>query len=489
MNKLYALIRVSTDKQDFDSQLQGITDYCRKEGLELLTDHIIKEYSVSGYKTEYEKREGLRTIERLAEQQLIDTLVIFNLDRVGRRTDLLPFITKMTLANVRILSVTEGLINAGDEVAELMTFIKLWTNQGESKKTSARVKSGKLKTAKDGLWNGGKVNLGYKVDDGRLVIDEDTAPIIRKAYHIYVLEGTASTIEYLKECGISKNAQTLNQMLKNPIYMGVYPYNKELYSEEDYAELTKPNEEIQIISPQLFAKARAMAEARRCNPGRRADNLNRTTCVYEGILEHGCGCKLTIDSDNRRGSNKKRIFRCRHCKKYKIDDYNKKSYSGHLLEPILDKKIRELFMELDKEKLKQLYMENKGEKLIILKKRLDNINEEINTQKTLLDKSNAKLRMLMSQDVGIEAITIVTDMITDVRKRINHLESELTNVSIEITFEENAREESAIIIDRFTKMKELYDVADYTKKRAILRLIIEKIVVRDYDDIEIFLKF
>ena len=487
MNKTYALIRVSTDKQDFDSQLQGITDYCRKEGLELLPNHIVKEYSVSGYKTTYENREGLKTIERLAEQQLIDTLIIFNLDRIGRRTDLLPFITKMTLANVRILSVTEGLINKGDEVAELMTFIKLWSNQGESKKTSARVKSGKLKTAKDGLWNGGKINLGYKVVDGRLVIDEDVAPIIRKAYHIYVIEGTSATIEYLKEYGIDKNAQTLNQMLRNPIYMGVYPYNKDLYSEEDYKELTKPNQEIQIISPELFAKTRAVAESRRCSIGKNATGLNRSDCVYEGLLEHGCGCNLTIDYDNR-GSQRKRLFRCRHCRKYKKDEY-KKSYMGHLLEPILDQKIRELFMELNKDKLKQMYLDNKGEKLFLLQKRLDNINEEINTQKTLLDKSNAKLQLLMSQDVGVGAITIVTDMITDIRKRLNHLEVEQSDVSIAITFEENEREQSSIIIDRFTKMKELYDVADYKKKRAILKLIIEKIIVRDYDDIEIFLKF
>ena len=34
MNKTYALIRVSSDKQDFNSQMEGIRNYCKQNNIE-----------------------------------------------------------------------------------------------------------------------------------------------------------------------------------------------------------------------------------------------------------------------------------------------------------------------------------------------------------------------------------------------------------------------------------------------------------------------
>lgn len=488
MNKTYVLIRVSSDKQDFNSQLEGITNYCKENNIELLDDHIIKEYNVSGYKTELEDREGLSKVLKLAEKGLIDTLIVFNLDRIGRRTDLLPFITSMTLAGVEIVSVTEGIINNGNDVDELMTFIKLWSSQGESKKTSARVRSGKLKIAKDGLWNGGKVNLGYKVVDGRLVVDEELVPIINKAFQMYITEGTVATVDYLGEYGIKKNAQTLTQMLRNSIYMGVYPYDRELYDEETYKELTKPNEELQIVSPELWHLARQVARNRTTSNGARCKALNRSNCVYEGLLEHWCGNKLTIDYDYRKSSDRNMMFKCKHCKKFKKNDY-KKSYSANKLIPILDSEIDRLFMGLDRKKLKSMYETNKGDKLNLLNKKLADINKELDEKNILMKKSNEKIKLMMLEDIDMSNIQIITDLVKDTKKAIEELESEKSNLEIDITIEKNEVDKSNSIIDRFMHMKDIYHKGDYKNKRAILQLIINRIVVKDYDDIEIFLNF
>ena len=34
--KVYALVRVSSDKQDFESQMQGIQSYCKNNNIDLL---------------------------------------------------------------------------------------------------------------------------------------------------------------------------------------------------------------------------------------------------------------------------------------------------------------------------------------------------------------------------------------------------------------------------------------------------------------------
>ena len=214
MNKTYALIRYSSDKQTIESQMQSILDYCKSNNIELLQEHIIIERGISGYKTEPQNRDGLRTVLTLAEQQLIDTLVIFMTDRIGRRTDLLPFITKLTLAGVKIISVTEGVINKDTDVDELLSFIRLWQSQGESKKISARVKAGLLAKQKEkqSYFHGGKVLIGYKVQNKKLMIDESKANIIRRVYQLYIDYGTSKVIDYLASMGIKRNPYGIKQM-------------------------------------------------------------------------------------------------------------------------------------------------------------------------------------------------------------------------------------------------------------------------------------
>ena len=418
---------------------------------------------------------------------MIDTLVVFNLDRIGRRTDLLPFITKLTLAQVTILSVTEGVVNNGTDVDELMTFIKLWSSQGESKKTSARVRSGKLKTALDGKWNGGKINLGYKVENQRLIVDTTIAPIIREAFHIYINEGTIQTIEFLKQHNIEKNQQTLTQMLRNPIYMGVYNYNKELYSEDDYEKMQEVNPNLQIVSQEVWYRAREVASMRKKNKDVRCLPLNRSECEYEGILVHHCGNSLTCDYDTR-GTEPKLIFKCRHCKKYKIDTY-KKTYVAHRLIPTLDAEIKKLFFDLDEKKLKSIYLASKGEKVVNRLNTLKEIDSTLKIKHRALEGAKKKLEVLLSNDVDMETIQIVTDSIKEIKSSITELEIQRDNIALEVNSQQEKDKRASSIIDKFLSLKDVYEIADYKQKRQILFLIISEIVVRDYDDIDIRLNF
>ena len=483
MNKTYALIRVSSDKQDFNSQLEGINNYCKQNNITLPTNHIIEEYGVSGYKTQLEHRQGLKKIEELAEQGAIDTLLIFNLDRIGRRTDLLPFITKMTLAEVDIISVTEGIINNDNDVNELLTFIKLWANQGESKKTSARVKSGKLKTAKEGLWNGGKVNLGYKVENKKLVVDDTVAPIIREAYNKYISEGTKATCEYLSLHNIKKTQQTLLQLLSNPIYKGVYSHNKELYSDEDYDILSEPNEELRIVTDEVWEKARGVAKERQSSQGSRCKSLNRTDCIYEGLLYHACGNRLTIDYDYRK-SPKKMIFKCRHCKSHKIDTWQK-TYSADKLLPVLDNAVDDLFLDLDREKLENVYTKHKEKQLTNLHQLVYNINISLTNKKKSLDKANNKLKIMLVNDTDIDTIQIITSTIKELKEEIEELEIKKNDTDILIGEERKALETSNSVIDSFITMKDIYHKGSKKKQKNILQILVDKIIVTDYNNINI----
>lgn len=120
--KFVVLNRVSTNMQDFESQNNAINNYIVQNGI--LVDEWITEEGVSGYSNKLYDRNAIRRIEEMALSGQLDTLIIFNLDRIGRTTEGNQFINKMTFSNVKVISVTEGLINSGKDTDELVNLFK-----------------------------------------------------------------------------------------------------------------------------------------------------------------------------------------------------------------------------------------------------------------------------------------------------------------------------------------------------------------------------
>ena len=486
MNKTYALIRVSSDKQDFNSQMEGIRNYCKQNNIILQDTNIIQEYNISGYSTKLEDRKGLQQLIQLALNKEIDTLIVFNQDRIGRRLELLSFLSIMTENNVTIISVTEGILNDNSDTSDLLQAIKLWTASYESKKTSIRVKNGKLNATKNGKWNGGRVNLGYKVQDGKLMIDESIAPIIREIYNLYINGGTNCAINYLQTHNIRKSGSGLIQMLRNPIYKGYYNHINELYSDDDYKTINTFNKDLQIVSEDIWNKAIQVMENRRTNlKGNRCKALNRSQCEYEGLLYHECGNKLTIDYDNR-GKTRRMLFKCRKCKNSDVGTTNiRKCFSANKLLPQIDEQIQSLFGELNRELLEEKYINKVNYKVRELEASKQRITSEIDTKRTIIQNTNKKLQQMLLLDVDVSTITVLTNTINNLESDIHCLENSLDEIHGELNKTSENVAERVKILDKFVEMKDIYDIANYKQKRQILQTIINKIVVTDYDDITI----
>ena len=480
MSNVYALIRVSSNEQDFNSQMQGIENYCRENNIILPESNIIKEYAVSGFKTKLEDRQGLQQLIQLAMDKQMDKLIVFNQDRIGRRLELLSFLSIMTENNVEIVSVTEGILNDNSDTSDLLQVIKLWTASYESKKTSVRVKNGKLKTSKDGKFNGGRVNLGYKVVNNKLQIDEDVAPIIRTVYLLYINEGTTAAKEYLNyTLNLHKSSSSIIQLLRNQIYKGVYNHNKNLYSEEDYNDISNYNKDLQIVSTDIWNKAiELMGQRRTSLKGNRCKALNRSTCQYEGLLEHICGNKLTIDYSGGR-----MIFKCRKCKGKDIE--HPKSYSSSKLIPKLDNAISQLFTDLNKELLEEKYLSKVNVKLTQLKGDKKRLESEIQDKQTIINNTNKKLQQLLLADADVSVITVLTDTISANKQELQELQDRQDKLYKEIKQAANNSEQRVKTLNKFIHMKDIYNIADFKQKRQILRLIIDTVVVQDYDNITI----
>lgn len=82
MDKVVLLVRVSTDKQEYQRQINELTEYCNKVSWE-----IVKVFSnkISGV-TKIEDREEIQSLIQYVKENRISRVVCLEISRVGRNT-------------------------------------------------------------------------------------------------------------------------------------------------------------------------------------------------------------------------------------------------------------------------------------------------------------------------------------------------------------------------------------------------------------------
>ena len=490
--RIYALVRCSSDKQDFNSQWNGIQNYTKQNNIELPKENIIEEHGISAFKTKYEDRKGLNIILDLVAKDKIDLLIVFNSDRISRRKhDVEDFIFKLTYANVKIISVTEGQLNLNNDTDSLITSIKGWVNEYESKKTAVRVRNGLLAKQKTRCnYAHGKILLGYKVVDKKLVIDETKAPIIRRVYELYISSGTSACINYLEKQGIHKTTQTIMQLLKNSLYKGIQQHNPKYYSEADYNEITYYNKELAIVSESTWNTANDMIKKRRRAKNKSVGYDFRTSFMYEGLCCCSkCGHKLQIQYDYR--YNPPRLFlQCRKCKDNKSKE--QKNYALSKLEPQIEKGISDILdYELDPNKLIAHYNNLKNNNQYELNELYRIKKKNLNSKEIGIANANKKLEILLTSDLSVDSIKIITDTITRLTKEAEVLKNDITELEQQIQEQKQINQEQIEKIELFTKLGKIYKLASAEKQKQILNILINKIVVsNDYTyDIKVYLNY
>ena len=266
MKRVLCLYRVSTLKQvdkkdDIPMQRRECRDFIDRMDDWVFYDERM-EKGVSGYKVSANDRDIIVEIREMAEHKLFDVLLVFMFDRLGRKEDETPFLVKWFIEHgIEVWSTREGQQRLDNQVDRLMNYMRFWAASGESEKTSLRVKAAHKQMTEDGVWRGGGCPYGYKlVHQGRigkrnrplydLVIDEETAPIVREVFDLIVRQGygTHRAANYLNEKypnpGKIWVAQTIRTMIRNPIYTGRLHMND---------TLSDPIERLRIVSDEDVA--------------------------------------------------------------------------------------------------------------------------------------------------------------------------------------------------------------------------------------------
>ncbi|HEY8137335.1 MAG TPA: recombinase family protein [Methylocystis sp.] len=269
--------RVSSDQgleQDFnslDAQREAAEAYIKSqahEGWKLIRDH----YDDGGYSGGTMERPALQRLLEVVGAGRIDIVVVYKVDRLTRSlADFAKLVELFDAHKVSFVSVTQS-FNATTSMGRLTLNVLLSFAQFEREVTDERIRDKIAASQKKGLWMGGVVPLGYRVDDRKLVVDEEEAKLVGKIFERYLELGSIPALqrELRGEAVVTRERRLANGKIVGAVALtnGALSYilkNRHYLGELNHHGRSWPAEHEPIVDVGLFDSVQA----------RLADNLNR----------------------------------------------------------------------------------------------------------------------------------------------------------------------------------------------------------------------
>lgn len=441
-------IRVSTDEQvregySLEAQKAHLLEYAKKNGYSVVG--LYADEGITARKSYKKRKEFMRLISDV-EAGKIDLILFIKLDRWFRSVADYYKIQEILDAHGVGWRATTEQYDTTTASGRLYINIRLAVAQDEADRTSERIKFVFDRKVVESQIISGRVPLGYKVEDKRLVIDEAGAEVVRRAYDLYLsLRSRRATIYQMRdEYGPDLTYRMIEVMLSNEKYIGKYRDNL------NYCPA--------IIEKSVFNEAQAI---RKEGALRSQSSRDDYFYIFSGLVCCPiCGLKLGGCS----GRNKERtaFYRYYRCVHY----YNDKSCSNNYY--ISERKIEKYLLENISEEVAKYKVEYE---LSIKKRKKPPVN------KRTIENKLAKLRELYINDlIAIE----------DYKKEYDALNAELKK--IETVPEDDEKDFGKLEVLLSSGFENMYYTLDNKAKRALWHTIIEKIVKRDDGGFDIFFK-
>ncbi|WP_323019289.1 recombinase family protein [Pararhodobacter sp.] len=207
----------------------------RSEGWVLVRD----QYDDGGISGGTLERAGLKRLMADIDDGLVDVVVVYKIDRLSRSlADFAKLVEVFDRNGVTFVSVTQS-FNTTTSMGRLTLNILLSFAQFEREVTAERIRDKVAASRKRGMWMGGVPPFGYRVEDRKLLVDEDTAAHVRWIFARFLEIGSCT--ELARDVG-ARGIRTprgnridkkyLYRMLSNRAYIGEAVHKGESYPGE-----------------------------------------------------------------------------------------------------------------------------------------------------------------------------------------------------------------------------------------------------------------
>ncbi|UVK57076.1 recombinase family protein [Mesorhizobium sp. AR02] len=242
------------------------------------------------------ERPALKRLLKDIEFGLVDVVVVYKIDRLSRSlTDFSKLVEIFEANDVTFVSITQS-FNTTTSMGRLTLNILLSFAQFEREAIGERIRDKFAASRRKGMWMGGNVPLGYRVESRKLIIQEDEAATVRMIFDRFPSVGSATTLaRTLNAEGVTSRGGRpidkgyLYKLLSNRVYIGEAVHKGTSY----------PGEHQAIISLDLWNKVRSIIAE---DPRKRAGHCRRQTpALLRGLIFAPNGYAMTPAHTRKKG--------------------------------------------------------------------------------------------------------------------------------------------------------------------------------------------
>jgi site-specific DNA recombinase len=228
----------------------------------------------------------------------VDVIVVYKVDRLTRSlADFARIVETLDKGGASFVSITQA-FNTTTSMGRLTLNVLLSFAQFEREVTSERIRDKVAASKRKGMWMGGPIPLGYRLQDRKLLIDPAEAETVRAIFSRYLelgsmglladelaIAGVRSKVRHYYNGrsvgGVAFGRGSLAQLLKNPVFAGKVSHRGELFDGEHDA----------IIGPGVWEEVqeRISTNRRERLHGRRA----RSPSLLTGLISDADGRPMT----------------------------------------------------------------------------------------------------------------------------------------------------------------------------------------------------
>ncbi|MCC8099988.1 MAG: recombinase family protein [Clostridiales bacterium] len=438
-------------EQSIEGQVRVCRAFCESHDMEIVKIYADRATSAS---KNIDKRVQFLQMIKDSEKGDFQAVIVYKLDRFSRsRYDSANYKYKLKKNGVQLISATENISN--DPEGIILESVLEGMAEFYSAELSQKINRGLWESAYKHNSIGGAIPLGYKVENKKLVIDPETAPIVQEAFHMYA-EGhsvadicrTFNAKGYKTSKGTRFGKSSFSVLFHNEKYIGIYQFH-------DYrVEGVIPP----IIDRDLYEQVQLRAGAIKKAPAR---NKAKVVYLLSGKIFCGhCGSHMNAGSNG----NKYYYYACQGKKGLRIE-CNKKNVRKEFIEDVV---VQDAFSLLTDEYIEQLadvaVSTNRSE--IESDTNLPALRNNLHETKVSLE------NLTKAIESGLAPNTIV--------KRIAELEKEQKAIEKEIRSVEgdNVYLDKVQVIYWLNQFKE-GDIKDEDYRRMLLDLLVNSVTVWD----------
>lgn len=242
------------------------------------------------------ERPGLKALMQDIEEGLVDVVVVYKIDRLSRSlADFAKLVEVFDRTGVTFVSVTQQ-FNTTTSMGRLTLNILLSFAQFEREVTAERIRDKVAASRKKGIWMGGVPPYGYRVENRKLIIDEEKAEHIRWIFARFVEIGSATELArqidqrgLLTPNGNRIDKKYLYRLLNNRAYIGEAVHKGDSY----------PGEHEAILDRVIWDKVHTIL---RESPHKRAANTRaETPALLKGLIYGPDGAAFSPTHTKKRG--------------------------------------------------------------------------------------------------------------------------------------------------------------------------------------------